>query len=482
VTAATTVVLVAGLYLVACLAIGMLSGRKSSDSATGYVAGDRALGLVVMYFVTGATIFSAFAFLGAPGWAYSRGVAPLYIIAYGTLGFMPFYFIGPKAAELGRRHGFVTQAEMVAHRFGMPSLAGLMALISLVAFVPYLALQMQGAGLVIESMTRGAVPSWVGALIVYAVVTAYVVKSGVLGVGWTNVFQGVFMMILAWVLGLWLPKELYGGIGPMFERIAAERPEMLVPPGLAKGGGGPWSWQAWSSFGVVSIIGFSCWPHLFMKAFGAKDGRTIRRTVVLYPTFQIFLVPILLIGFAGILFEPAPAEANQILPHLLMHMELPAVLVGLFCAGALAASMSSGDAIVHAAASILVRDGWMTALGKRLSPERERTVIRWLVPAVMIVSYVIAVLYSGSLVRLLAYAYGPVTQFAPGIVATLYWRRATGVAVFAGMLVGIAVDLALIAQPDWSPFGVHEGLYAVAANALVLVAVSLANPRAARVA
>lgn len=476
-TGSATVVLVAGLYLVACLAIGMLSGRKSSDSATGYVAGDRTLGLVVMYFITGATIFSAFAFLGAPGWAYSRGVATLYIIAYGTLGFLPFYFIGPRAAELGRRHGFVTQAEMVAHRFGMPSLAGLMALISLVAFVPYLALQMQGAGFVIESMTRGAVSRQVGAAIVYAVVTAYVVKSGVLGVGWTNVFQGVFMMILAWVLGLWLPRALYGGVGPMFERIAEARPELLAPPGLASGGAAPWSWQGYTSAIVVSMIGFSCWPHLFMKAFGAKDGRTLRRTVVLYPTFQVFLVPIMLIGFAGVLFEPAPAESDQILPHLLMHMDLPAVLVGLFCAGALAASMSSGDAIVHAAASILVRDGWMTALRRPLAPERERSAIRWLVPALMLASYVLAMLYEGTLVRLLLYAYGPITQFAPGIVAALYWPRANGRAVFAGMLCGIAVNLTLVAAPRLEPFGVHAGLYGVAANVLVLVAGSLASPR-----
>ena len=45
--------------------------------------------------------------------------------------------------------------------------------------------------------------------------------------------------------------------------------------------------------------GFSFWPHLFQKAFAARSERVIRRTVVLYPTFQLFLLPILLIGFAG---------------------------------------------------------------------------------------------------------------------------------------------------------------------------------------
>ena len=61
---ATIVVSVSAVYLLICLALGMMSGRKASDSATGYVAGDRTLGFLVMYFITGATAFSAFAFLG----------------------------------------------------------------------------------------------------------------------------------------------------------------------------------------------------------------------------------------------------------------------------------------------------------------------------------------------------------------------------------------------------------------------------------
>ncbi|MFG0319200.1 MAG: sodium:solute symporter family protein, partial [Planctomycetota bacterium JB042] len=109
------VLAVVGAYLLINLAVGLWPQRKGGSSgAAGYVAGDRSLGLLVMYFITGATIFSAFAFLGMPGWAYSRGGAAYYVIAYGVLGFVPFYFLGPRAARLGRAHGFVTQAEMVA--------------------------------------------------------------------------------------------------------------------------------------------------------------------------------------------------------------------------------------------------------------------------------------------------------------------------------------------------------------------------------
>ena len=76
-TSSAVVIAIAAIYLGACLVVGMLPGRKSSDSAAGYVAGDRSLGPLVMYFITGATIFSAFAFLGAPGFAYERGAAAM---------------------------------------------------------------------------------------------------------------------------------------------------------------------------------------------------------------------------------------------------------------------------------------------------------------------------------------------------------------------------------------------------------------------
>ena len=78
------IALVIALYLGVTLAIGLVSGRRASKSVQGYVAGDRDFGLLVMYFVLGASVFSAFAFLGGPGWAYSRGAAAFYILCYGA--------------------------------------------------------------------------------------------------------------------------------------------------------------------------------------------------------------------------------------------------------------------------------------------------------------------------------------------------------------------------------------------------------------
>jgi SSS family solute:Na+ symporter len=467
------VTIVIALYLALTLTIGLLAGRRSTHSVAGYVAADRSFGLLVMYFVTGASVFSAFAFLGGPGWAYSRGAAAFYILAYGALGMAPFYWMGPRIAALGRKFGYVTQAQLLTGRFPSRRLSAVLALLSVVAFIPYITLQMRGAGIVIEAVTDGHVPLWLGALVSYGIVIAYVLSAGAMAVGWTNTFQGVFMIVIAWTLGLYLPHRLYGGIGPMFEQIAAARPELLVPPGL-DAAGGPWSWGAYSTFVLASAIGLMMWPHLFMKAFTARDDDTMRRTVILFPTFQLFLIPVFLIGFAGVMFAGEPAAPDFILPFMILETDLPALVIGLFCAGALSASMSTGDALLHAAASVAVEDG--IAQYKPLDDAQQRLLMRGIVLVAGAIAYYYALDPDSSLVLLLASAYGIIAQFAPPVVAALYWRRATTPGVVAGLLAGSITAFVFWRYPELKPFDMHEGILGLLVHVPVLVGVSLATP------
>ncbi len=460
-------------YLMLTLTIGLLAGRRSSSGVAGYVAADRSFGLLVMYFVTGASVFSAFAFLGGPGWAYSRGAAAFYMLSYGALGMAPFYWIGPRVAALGRKHGFVTQAQLITGRFPSKGLSALIALLSLIAFVPYVTLQMRGAGIVIEAVTDGNVPIWLGSLVAYGIVIIYVLSAGAMAVGWTNTFQGVFMVVIAWTLGLYLPFRLYGGIGEMFSQILRERPELLSPPGLTASGD-PWTWGAYSTFILVSAIGLMMWPHLFMKAFTAKDDDTLRRTVILFPTFQLFLIPVFLIGFAGVMFAGSPPSADFILPFMILETDLPAVVVGLFCAGALSASMSTGDALLHASASVVVEDGITQFVD--LEERSQRRLMQVLVLFTGCVAYYFAQDPDSSLVLLLASAYGVIAQFAPPVVAALYWRRATTPGVIGGLVAGAATAFFFWQNPALKPFDMHEGILGLLVHVPILIGVSLSTP------
>ncbi|MEO2158799.1 MAG: sodium:solute symporter family protein, partial [bacterium] len=457
-------------YLGITLWIGLAAGSRTTKSVQGFVAGDRNFGLLVFYFVTGASMCSAFAFLGGPGWAYGRGAAAFYILSYGALGMAPWYWLGPRIADIGRNKGFVTQAQFITGRFPSRTLSVLIAFLTLAAFIPYITLQIRGAGIVIEAVTEGNIPLEIGAAIAYGIVIFYVLKSGVMAVGWTNTFQGVFMIIIAWILGLYLPKHFYGGVGPMFDAIATKHPGFLTVPGL-DGNGEPWTWAGYSSAVLVSLIGVQMWPHLFMKAFTAKTNNIIRKTVILFPTFWLFLIPVFLIGFAGVLFPEKPPTSDFVLPFMIMQTELPPLIVGLFCAGALSASMSTGDALLHGSASVVEEDA--IRLFVELNDEQAQTLMRILIVLVGVTSYVLALGDQGSLVDLLLASYGIICQLAPTVLATIYWRRATTNGILAGLTVGTLVTTFFFLNNQLSPFGLHEGILGLIIHVPVLIIVSL---------
>ncbi|MGB1700001.1 MAG: hypothetical protein ACPHRO_08620, partial [Nannocystaceae bacterium] len=60
-------------YLGVALVLGVLAGRRGGGGVTDFVAGDRAFGPVLMYFVMGATVFSAYALLGTPQRVVAKG-------------------------------------------------------------------------------------------------------------------------------------------------------------------------------------------------------------------------------------------------------------------------------------------------------------------------------------------------------------------------------------------------------------------------
>jgi SSS family solute:Na+ symporter len=461
------------LYLVIVMSLGILSSRKRQNTFEEYVNASRNLGFFVNYFLLGASIFSAFAFLGGPGWAYSRGAASFYLLGYATFGLLPWYVFGPRIMHLGTKFGFSTQAELIRARFNSKWLSVIMAIISIMAFIQYICLQMKGSGYVLTTLTDGRIPFWAGALVGYAVVLVYVFWGGIRGVAWTNVFQGIFMIAIAWFLGLYIPDKLYGGIGPMFREIAqADMPHLLIgEPGSHI------SYAYFSSAILVSALGFLMWPHLFMRSYSVRNVKVIKQTIVAYPSFSIFLVPVLIIGFAGIHFAP-PAlidKPDAILPYMIRNMNFPVVIVGLFGAGTLAAAMSTQDAITHAASTIFAKDLYSVVVNHEPDEKEMLWCIRGAVLVFGAVSYLIAVFGGQSLVKLLLGAYGTIVQFFPLVVSVFFWPRANGRGAIAGLLTGVAVnyliEFDLIAKSV--TLDIHSGMWGLLANVVVLISASL---------
>ena len=454
-------------YLVMAFAIGVMAGRgRSFFSLSEYAVGDRSFNLFIMWFLMGGTIFSAFAFLGGPGWAYSKGAASFYILVYCTLGLMPWYVIGPKVSKIGKKNNYITMGDFLGDRFQSKILTILVGIVAILAFIPYLTLQIKGMAYIFNVLTYGNIPYWLGAFLSFGIVVVYVATSGVRGAAWSDVFQAILMLLIAWVLGIYFINSLHDGVEDMFIKIAENNIDFLV---IGKEGS-LMSEARYSSNIIISMIGFVMWPHLFTKSYTTTEKR-IKTTVAVYPIFALFLLPVLFIGFSGIevVAQGELERPGQILPYLITnHLTSSGVLYGIVGAGALAAAMSSSDAITHGASVSFGRDICKVVFPK-LSEKTELWIMRMAVFLVGFTAYFIAIFGSDGLIQLLLGAYGPIAQLAPGVYSALFYKKANAKSIIIGLLIGVIVTIYYQYFSTKTLFDIHAGLIGLSANVLVVM-------------
>jgi SSS family solute:Na+ symporter len=465
------VLIIIGLYLVLALVVGMLAGYKREFfSVEEFAVTHRNMSLFLMWFMMGGAIFSAFAFLGGPGWAFSKGAPALYILAYGSMGLLPWYIIGPKLARLGKKKQLVSLGHFGQSRYNSRALSVIVGIVAIFAFIQYLAVQIKGSAYIFNIMTEGHVSYNFAAILIYSIVIIYVATGGLRAAAWSDVLQSGLMIVVAWGLGLYLPWKLWGGIGPMFQNIAATKPGFLQI-GVK---GALMSKTAYSTTIIISVLGFILWPHLFSKSFVTTPKR-IRQTVVLYPLFTVINLPILLIGFAAVgkILPTAIASADQILPYLITHaLSASGFLLGLVGAGALAASMSTADAVTHGAAVEFAQDVYRIFKPKA-SDKEVVIVMRIAVIIIGLLALCVALYGAAGLVALLLGAYGSIVQFAPLVYGGLYWKKASKQGAIAGLVAGVLVNTYLQVILKINPLDINAGLWGLLVNLVIFIVVSM---------
>ena len=183
-------------------------------------------------------------------------------------------------------------------KYDSPAVGVLVAVVGIVAMVPYLVLQFKGLGIIVATASYGAIPSSVAVWIGAGVVTAYVMVSGVHGSAWTAVAKDVLILAVAVFLGLYLPIHLYGGFGTMFSAIQEAKPGFLALP--PKGESIAW----FNSTVLLTALGFYMWPHSFGSVFTARREKAFRQNAIVMPLYQLILAFVFFVGFAAVLKVP----------------------------------------------------------------------------------------------------------------------------------------------------------------------------------
>ncbi len=182
--------IVLGVYLLTLLGLGVAGFLRSKTDEEDYYLAGRGQGWLVSGLTIMATFFSSFALLGAPGMAYKEGVVfALFSLNVPVAG-LCVYLLGARIWRIGRAKGYVTPADMVSDYYGSRVLLRLLvALAGFLFTVPYVMMQIRAGGLLSAKLFDGEHAFEIGAALLAAITTVYIMIGGMRSVAWTDVLQ-----------------------------------------------------------------------------------------------------------------------------------------------------------------------------------------------------------------------------------------------------------------------------------------------------
>ncbi len=468
-----TVIIIFG-WLALNLIVGLAAKRKETLNIEEYFVASKGFGLIILWFTLAAGWLSAFAFLGGPGWAFSRGAPSFYIIIYCASYPIMLYVLLPKVRALGEKYSYLTQIDLIADRYKNNLIPIIMVLVSYISMIPYVGLQMMGSGYIFKVATGGIIGFNMGAFIAFGVVCIYVFTSGMRGVGWTTLLQGILMFTSALGAAVYIVWTQFGSLHKMFVALEKSYPEALTLPGR----GEPMSIAMFASSVLLTVLGGCMWPHIFQRFYTAKSVKTAKLTAALTPFQGILNVAVTIIGLAGILLVTKTIKADEVLIEVLReHTSL--WFFGIVCAGAMAAAMSTGSTVIHSIASMTGKDIYCRYVNPKASPNVVTNITRFAVLFFSALAYIFALKTPATLVYILLMAYGGISQFLPAVVGALFWPRANTKGVLAGLIVGLVITgiFTFSSGNLKHPLGIHAGFWGLCINFLIFLIVSITtNP------
>lgn len=396
-----------------------------------------------------------------------------------------------------RKFGKYTLPEFVGSRYS--ETARLVAVLSaiVISFV-YVAGQMGGVGLVFTRFL-GVSPT-VGVLIGMAIVFFYAVLGGMKGITWTQVAQYSVLIIAYLIPAVAISTRATGIPLPQigFGQILAEL------DGLQRDFGFEQYTEAFTdpAFGMQNMLlitaalmfGTAGLPHVIVRFYTAKTVRAARYSAVwailfiglLYltaPSVAAFTkleilqtlndTPIadlpswfgtwtevnLITGPDGAPIEDLNGDGvynylggtgNEVMINndilVLASPEiggLPAPIVGLVAAGALAAALSTASGLLLVISSSIANDVYYKRINPAASEKQQLRVGRIAMAGAILVAGYLGINPPGFVGEVVALAFGlAAASFFPILVLGIFWKKATAMGAAAGMITGLVFTLA----------------------------------------
>jgi SSS family solute:Na+ symporter len=456
-------------YLALVVYIGVFAFRKKDEGANaeGYFLAGRSLGPAVFLLSLFGTNMTAFAILGSSGHAFANGIVTYGLMASSSGLVIPLtiFFVGTRVWALGKKHGFMTPVQLFRDRWECSHIGTFIFALQAILLVPYIIIGVMGGGTTLEAVSNGAVPFWLGGLIVALVVMSYVFFGGMRGTAWVNAFQTVLFL----VFGAIAVAVIATGMGGFRTAVEAMLGSPATAPLLTRERISPWYFFSYT-FIPLSAIAF---PHITIFCLTARKLTQFKKTVVFYPIcIMAIWLPCVFLGVMANRATDIPeikaklearrtlvtqgatlssekvdelkeqAAGDDVILRLLDH-HAPVWLAGLLGAGIMAAVMAS-DSQILALSTMFTEDVFAHYGGKRRFGEAVQVQTgRIFVVLLTAFAYFVALNAPETIFELaIQYAFSGFAALSPLLIAALFWRRSTK---WGALLVAIWVAVAVLA-------------------------------------
>ncbi|MEM0138078.1 MAG: sodium:solute symporter family protein [Thermoplasmata archaeon] len=388
--------------------------------------GGRKFGTIVVWFLMGGDIYTAYALISVPGGAYGMGGFILYSAVYGSISYPFLYYVAPRLYLIAKKRGMITGGDYVKERFNSSTLALLIALTGIIAMLPYIALQIVGIKYVLVAMNFPVNESY---LIAFLIVAAFTIVAGLRG----PALGAIIKDILLWAVIITITIVLFiqfSGFSTVFSHLDTIGKNYMIPNNLMLG---------YITLAFGNGIAWLLFPNLLTGIFGSKDARTIKKNSVFLPVYQVWMIVLAIIGLIALSENLIPSHVSSLAFPSVLNAYFPPTFVVIAFAAIIIGAMIPAAIQSLSAANLITRNIYLEYFNRHAN-EKKQVLIGRIFVFVMIIASLIFVLTpaaSGLIFYLLTMSYAWLLQTLPAIILSMYWNKLDKYSVGIGWLVGI---------------------------------------------
>jgi len=421
--------LVIGIYLIVLLSIGWFIQSKGFQNIREWALEKGQYSAFALALTIFATTYSAFTFIGLPGFYYTHGIGTVLYITATTLTLAPIcmYIIGKKVVQLNKDKVCLTPIELLARRLSGKWVKWfvIFSVGFLILFnIPYVVIQIAGIGKVLNGLTAGAVSYEISALLVLVAIFIYVEWGGMKGIIWTDIFQGLFGIFLMTLLTFFFIQSQWGSLGEMFVQLKATLPDHTTLPGPEGKMTPGYIITAYLAVGVLSISFIQNFHRLML--FHSK--KHVRDTVLGFVVASGIIGTLaLLIGLGAAVAFPGLESGDMAIVEVIKASPLATTfgdfLGAFFFIAVLTGAMSTADSVLFTLGTIFTHDFCGKVLGVKFTQKQEKLIIKTFILVFLVFCYLLSLNPPEMIIDLAMVGLSAVAAVAPAFTAVLFSHK-----------------------------------------------------------